>query len=628
MNTNYTAEAKAHPQNSIQTHPDAATVIPLIKAILHERWGNLDEVLLDQIIHHLEWEILNCGIKLYQEGEIGDCMHILISGRLKAFREESGQLVGIGEISAGECVGETSLIAEAPRNASIYVIRDSILVKMNKMQFDAICQQHPQLLKQVAKVVIQRFSNPDGAKQKLAAIKNVALFPVDETVDMEAFTTKLIEQLSHQVSTQVFDKVRMNERLSTDGLDDFSEASLSDLHFYNWQEKIEQESDLIIYQAAHDDSFWTQTCIRQADMILLVGDFYEREKSAVETNLFERTNKLSYVSRHLVLLHKDANRLPENTAHHLDLREVDLHHHIRWEKEGDFARLSRFITGKTIGLVLAGGGAKGLAHVGVYQRLKEEGIEIDMLGGTSIGAAIAGAIAMDLSVKELVEKCRDAFVVEKPLSKRALPLVSFISDTRLNRVMKKHYGNRNIEDQWLNFFCVSSNYSHPATIIHKRGKFWKAIRASLSIPGALPPVVEGNDLLVDGGLMNNFPIDIMTSYNIGKIIGVSLSKEKEYQLNYQQIPHSRKLLQNKFVSKKKRIKVPSLVSIIFKSTILASYEKSGSTKQLADVLIHPPVARFGLLDFKKFDAIYKIGYEHTDELLKTEGDLFKCLKVV
>ncbi|MEM8526146.1 MAG: cyclic nucleotide-binding and patatin-like phospholipase domain-containing protein [Bacteroidota bacterium] len=606
--------------------PDAANIRPLLKEVLRQNWGDLENLLVEQVIHHLEWETLSCGELLYREGDVGDCMHILISGRLKAFRNHTGQQMALGEISTGECVGETSLLSDAPRNASIYAIRDSILVKMTKAQFDVICNEHPQLLRQVSKVVIQRFSNDRSGKQKQAKIKNIALFPLSPTVDIQVFADKLSKQINEHGRVKIFNQESINKELQEADLQDFSSASLNDLHFFNWQEKIEQQFDYILYQAEHQNNLWTQTCIRQADMILLVGNFDEFEKTDIETQLFERTNKLSYVSKRLILLHEDADKEPIGTCRHLSIREVDIHHHIRWQKQEDFKRLARFVTGRTIGLVLAGGGAKGLAHLGVYKRLCESGIDIDFVGGTSIGAAIAGAIAMDLSLEELIQQCRSAFVTDKPLSDRTLPVVSIISGNRLDRVMQKYYGDRDIEDQWLNFFCVSSNYSHPSTVIHRSGKFWKSIRASLSIPGALPPVVSGNDLLVDGGLMNNFPIDIMASYQIGKIIAVSLSEEKTYELGYDKIPNSRKLLQNKFASKKKRIKVPSLTSIIFKSTILASHEKGIELRKLADLLITPPVGRFGLLDFKKFDKIFKIGYEHTDTILRDRPEILEEIK--
>ena len=138
---------------------------------------------------------------------------------------------------------------------------------------------------------------------------------------------------------------------------------------------------------------------------------------------------------------------------------------------------------------------------------------------------------MDMDAATIHAQARNSFVIEKPLTDVTIPLISYYSGQKLNRMLRKNLGEKDIEDQWINFFCVSSNLSKACPNIHRRGSFWKAVRASLSIPGALPPVVSNGDLLVDGALMNNLPIDIMVDMGIGQVIGVDLSEEKKYKLD-------------------------------------------------------------------------------------------------
>ena len=224
-------------------------------------------------------------------------------------------------------------------------------------------------------------------------------------------------------------------------------------------------------------------------------------------------------------------------------------------------------------------------------------------------------------MKILYLQAKKAFMQDKPLSDITLPLISYYAGRKMDKMLRKNFGGEEIEDQWINFFCISSNLSRPGMVIHRRGLFWKSIRASLSIPGALPPVVFENDLLVDGALMNNLPVDIMADMGVGKIIAIDLNKEKHYKLDYQEMPSSFQILKNKFSFRKKRLKVPSLMSIISKSTLLASFEKASTVHNLADWFLNPPVENFGLLDFKKFEQISAIGYQYTDELLKAQPEL-------
>ena len=606
--------------------PNTAIFHTIVQNVLGKIWGTIDESLIDHFINQLEWTQLQSGDCLYQQNEVGDCMHIIISGRLKVIKQTEKGKITLGEISSGECVGEMSLLSDAPRSASIYAIRNSVVVKITKEQFETLCIDQPQLLRQISKTVIQRLTNKDRLRKKPAQVKNIALLPVSKDIDMDAFLQHIKQSLQQYGKVLLLNEANINEHLAEAGIEDFTTKPSDDIKFNRWLEKKEQETDFILYQGNYSNDYWTQASIRQADKIILVSDFYDYEKTEVEKQLLDGTKKLSYVSKSLVLLHPNGDNPPKGTARHLDIRDVDRHHHVRWDHPTDFQRLSRFLIGKAVGLVLGGGGAKGFAHIGVIKRMKEAGIPIDFIGGTSIGAIIAAGVAMDMTPEAIHQQARTAFVIEKPLTDVTIPLVSYYSGLKLNKMLRKNLGEGTIEDQWVNFFCVSSNLSKACANIHQRGTFWRAVRASLSIPGALPPVVLDGDLLVDGALMNNLPIDIMADMGVGKIVGVDLSEEKQHTLNYEEMPTSFQLLKNKFSFRKKRLKVPSLMTIISKSIVLASYEKANAVESMADWFIKPPVQGFKMLDFTNFDKIAELGYQYTDQLMRHSPDLSKQFK--
>ncbi len=494
----------------ISPTPNHLILNTIVQNVLGKIWGTIDESLIDQFVNQLEWTQLKSGDCLYEQNELGDCMHIIISGRLKVIKNaEKGQIT-LGEISSGECVGEMSLLSDAPRSASIYAIRNSVVVKITKEQFETLCIDQPHLLRQISKTVIHRLTNREQFRKKPARVKNI---------DMNAFLQHIAQALQKYGKVLLLNAANIDQHLKAAGVDNFSENPAEDIKFNRWLEQKEQETDFILYQGNYSNDYWTQACIRQADKIMLVSDFYDYEKTEVEKQLLDGTKKLSYVSKSLVLLHPNGATQPNGTARHLDIRDVDRHHHVRWDHPVDFQRLSRFMIGKANGLVLGGGGAKGFAHIGVIKRMEEAGIPIDFVGGTSIGAIICAGVAMDMDAATIHAQARNSFVIEKPLTDVTIPLISYYSGQKLNRMLRKNLGERDIEDQWINFFCVSSNLSKACPNIHRRGSFWKAVRASLSIPGALPPVVSNGDLLVDGALMNNLPIDIMVDMGVGQIIG-------------------------------------------------------------------------------------------------------------
>lgn len=166
----------------------------------------------------------------------------------------------------------------------------------------------------------------------------------------------------------------------------------------------------------------------------------------------------------------------------------------------------------------------------------EANIPIDMVCGTSIGAIIAAAIAHEWDAEKMYKTGKNVFVKDWPLNDYTLPVISLIKGHKLQKTNKKYFGQYHIEDFWLIFFCISSNYTLSEMVVHESGLLWKAVTASASIPGVLPPIVGGNNLLVDGASFNNFPVDVMKAWFGGRLIGISLLIDKTYILDHSNLP--------------------------------------------------------------------------------------------
>src|SRR5262249_9439595 len=157
---------------------------------------------------------------------------------------------------------------------------------------------------------------------------------------------------------------------------------------------------------------------------------------------------------------------------------------------------------------------------------------IDVIGGTSMGAVIASLAAMDLDWKQMLEINRDAWLHKKPHREYGPPIISLVRSLRLDRMAQQIWGEASIEDLWFNFFCVSCNLSTSEILIHELGSLWKAIRASASLPGVFVPVLEAGSILVDGGIVNNLPGDIMRDRSCSRVLVVDVGSEQEFTYKF------------------------------------------------------------------------------------------------
>jgi predicted acylesterase/phospholipase RssA len=313
----------------------------------------------------------------------------------------------------------------------------------------------------------------------------------------------------------------------------------------------------------------------------------------------------------LVLVHPEDTNRPRNTARWVAAYGTDTVFHLRRSHEGDLSRLARILSGRALGLVLGGGGARGFAHLGVLRALEELGIEVDMVGGTSIGATMACAVAHGMNASE------SAAVTKKTCSSwmdLTLPATAMLSGRLISRSFNEATAAWDIEDFWLPFFCVSTSLTTGKLKIHRRGNSSRAIRSSISIPGVLPPVPEKDELLVDGSVLNNLPIDIMRTMNpSGTIIAIDVVADHgmkargDYGLS---VSGWREAL-NRFNPWRRSIRSPNIGSVIMQSMMVGSYLfRDGLLEQgLADFYLKIDVTGIGLLQFEAVEAAADIGYK-------------------
>lgn len=320
----------------------------------------------------------------------------------------------------------------------------------------------------------------------------------------------------------------------------------------------------------------------------------------------------------LVLWHRSETKRPHATAIWLDRAEVDAHHHIRRGDQAHMARLARRLSGNAICLVMSGGGARGFAHVGVYRALTELGIPIDYIGGTSMGAIIAGTIGIGVTYEQLVDKMQVAASAKEWLD-YTLPFTSLTTSNKVTRRCQWLFQDAIIEDLWMPFFCVSANLSQATPVIHRRGPLWQAARTSMSIPGVFTPVMVDGDILVDGGVINNFPVDVMATLSGSQhLIGVNVSpltiKQQDYDIDFSL--SGWRILADRIKPASKRRPTPSLIETLMRSYEVHGIQQIQDHEQLADLLIYPDVKQLGLLEIDNYEKAVHAGYEAALEALR------------
>jgi len=604
-----------------QAHREA-----LLARYLGTLFGELGPETIAFLREHVQWVEIGAGEVLMAQGAPGDSAYLSISGRFRVYmRRDDGSQRAVRELGRGEVIGEMSLYTREPRSATVVAIRDSVLARLDKPQFEALLARNPQASIAFTRQVIARLQT-QHLHHPPAAPVTVALLPVSDGVALPSFADALAQQLGRYGRVRVVDAASVERGLNESGVA-LREGDDVERRLALALDLLEAEHDFILLLASPGADLWTRRCIRHADEMLLVADATRAPAvHEIERECLTGRSGRGEAAETLVLLHPAETKTPRGMRHWVARRPVAGHVNVRPAVEGDMARLARLLSRNAVGLVLGGGGARGFAHLGIWRALRARGIEIDCVGGTSIGAAMAALIAADPPAEEGIAIARAAFRGNPTGDYNLLPLMSLIKGRRvrasIDRALQALTGGPvDIEDLWKGFFCVASNYSQGHEQRLDSGDLAAALRASMAIPGALPPVIRDGELLCDGGTFNNFPVDAMREMRgVGRVIGIDIGVRSARRLDFDEVPGSWALMLDKLrPRRKRRFRLPSLVSYLLNVTILYSISRQDEARRQVDLYFNPPLQRVGLLQWERFDDIVRQGEAHGAEVLDKLG---------
>jgi len=557
-------------------------------------FAGLDGELLDSIADAIEWFALPGGQILFDAGDPADGLYFVVSGSLGAYAPaQNGHRRLVGRAMTGETVGEMALISGKPRNATVIALRDSELGRLPRLAFEKLMLSHPQGLLRISQLMVQRLeSSQRQVRGRRAVPRTFAVVPNAADAEAATFAAQFATQLERLGRTELVWAQRGADRTSA------------------WFHTIERSNEFVVYVCDPGPTNWSKLCLRQADAVLLLARAESplRQWSQLATSEPTVANQRT----ELVLQHHRGEIQPGSTAAWLDAKPGVPHHHVR--NSSDIGRVARLLAGRALGIVLSGGGARGFAHIGVLQAIREAGITIDSIGGTSIGAIIAAGYAMQWTQEEMTQRVRRSFVDTNPLNDYTLPLVSLVSGRKVSRLLQREFAAMAIEDSPLPFFCVSSNLTSGQLAVHRRGELWLWLRASVAIPGVLPPVVYGGELFVDGATINNLPVEVMREAGVGRIIGVDVGSDRAFTSASptSDAPPFWKVFEW-FRGRKHRV---NILQILWRSGMINSAGNRAARHGLSDLLLQPPLEEIDMLNWKGFDRAVEAGYKHATARLK------------
>ena len=587
----------------------------LLARVICDLLGERDAAQLGALLAEIACVPLKRGDVLIRAGEDADRLFVVIYGRLRIVTcDDAGTETVVDEIGRGDTVGERSLLAGDVRSATVYALRDSAVGVITRSLFENLKLQYPEVMTRLSRIALRRVqcrAATPGAFHASDAV-GFAVLPVGVPpggVPLGAFAERLASALAVRGTTLHLSSARLEGLLGRPGIAHVAAGDPAEPMLAAWLQRQEQSCAYVIYEADDGWTPWTQRCLGMADRVLLVG---QGAAPPVPTELDPHLAAHSdSTATELVLLQPDRIARPSGTAAWLDRYKAGGHHHVRLGRAADFDSFVRRVTGRGLGLVLGGGGARGFAHIGVFKALRECGVTVDLVGGTSMGAILSAMFAMGLHDRNILKLARQLASPFK-LFDPTMPVVSFFASGKVTQVLQRICGDTQIEDLWMPCFCVSSNLTHAVAMVHRRGPLWQAVRASMAIPGVFSPILADGDLLVDGCVLNNLPIDVMQRLNYGgPIIAVNVFPDVDLLRDYRFGPSVSgwQALAAKLNPLERRDRsAPLIFESLLRVLALNDVHQAKTKRGFADVYIRPPVEQFNILDFGAYQQIADIGY--------------------
>ncbi|MFB9148298.1 patatin-like phospholipase family protein [Roseovarius ramblicola] len=557
-------------------------------------FDGLEAETLDEIARGVSLQHVPTGETLIEQDSRADTLYLVASGRFRVARD--GQ--AIATVGVGEPLGELAFFSGGRRTARVTALRESEVLGLTREGFDAVAQHHPGLPQAILATVAARLAAVTAKAPALSPMAGLVV-SIGPVAGGDPLPEPLVEGLLRSADELGHLNIHTAETAPVSaGADALAE----------WFAPLERagERHILLVRDPQATPDWAHFAETRSDSRFRVGRLGATPPAPQPDTLVVEPRD------HLVLWRPTAATPISGTVDWLSGRDIEMHHHLALDAPGDFARILRFASDRALGVVLAGGGAFGTAHVGALQAMSEAGVPVDYIGGTSVGAAMAAAIARALPAEEIMRRCNEIFVTSRAMNRLNVPLYSVLDHRIFDTQLAKHFGEGLIEDLALPFFAVSSNLSRNDIHVHRFGQLWKAVRSSGSIPALLPPMLtDEGEVLIDGGLLENVPLETMRRLKSGAnvVFDFRLGSTWRVEADYDALPGRLGALRGFLLKGSRKNRYPRIPSILSRSMIINSRREAGRMDMGRDILVQLPTApRANFLDWTKGQQNYEIGH--------------------
>jgi len=525
---------------------------------------DLDEDLLARLAGQVHDVRVRAGHWIMREGEPADSMFIVSSGRIDVIDEGPPERL-IRILRRGDVVGELALLRQGPRSVSARARRDAELLELGRSAFESLIQEAPPFALGLTRAM--------GAQLAASRTPIVAATPPRTiavlALDAEVATADVADGLSRALETH---------------------GSVAELHSGTLAtlDQAERDADRVVLlgNTGFAEEEWQELCIAEADLVLAVTS------GTPEPKWLGRATELHGCE--LLVLGKG---VADPVIAALRPRELQVVADVGRRREALEATARRLV-GRALGVVLSGGGARALAHIGVLEELRAQGVRFDRIAGVSLGSLVAAATAADFTAEAIHEGFKHGFVDTNPSNDFVLPAYSLVRGAKARRLLHDAFGDLRIEEL-----------------------------PRFAIPGVFPPVPVDERLLVDGAVLDNLPVATMARSGEGPVIAVDVSG-RIGQFKRSGRPGVARLgrpLRRALTGSDAEI--PRLGETMVRTMTVGSIDTVAAARLHADLVITPRVDGIGLVDWKSLERVRELGRQAASEALHSKSDLSALLGI-
>ncbi|MDY7036271.1 MAG: cyclic nucleotide-binding and patatin-like phospholipase domain-containing protein [Thermodesulfobacteriota bacterium] len=619
---------------------------------------------LPEIAKEFEPAFFQKGETILKEGDPGDSMYIIKSGSVSVHAKNNGAEVFITSLHRGDFFGELALLTGSPRMATIRVILDVHLYRLKERGFEKFLKNNPIIGLYLSRHYARRFvetsqhtlNDPLPAFFAMMAThhglrkshflyslayhlikeakKKTLVIELDESVS-EKFPNYGLEQaqspypdltnffsdpyadilkkswFSHSCGFMVFLLTRVKEKQYWDQLET-NLPHLMDLlrkrfHLIFFSippqlgaigERVLRLCDRTLVLINNTNEALPEVRGKITDIVNISGGRADHIKVGVSHLIGDRGIprdtlgvELGIPETPAIWVHKTAPALADK----IDIKK-------RFPVRGPRA-LARELGRVRVGLVLGAGSARGWAHLGVLRVLEEEGIHIDMIAGSSIGALVASIYARTASIeftnRIVIETIPTKFQVQRKVFDYTIPVHGIIRGRKILQMVRNAVQDADFLDLLIPAYFVAVDYNTGEEVLLEKGNVSEAVRASISLPGILNPASHNGRWLLDGGLLNPVPVDVLIQKGADIIIAVCIEGGKDQRGQGNGKP-------------------PGIMSVLSRTMNIIHSQATRDFAQKADIVLYPEVNEFAWDAFHRAQDLARAGEEkcrrHIEEI--------------